>query len=297
MHHVFIINPAAGKGRAVQMIRHIESRFKDFVQSFEISITEAPGHAAKIAKEAVSGRGLVRIYSVGGDGTFNEIVNAVADYPNVELGIIPCGSGNDIARYLYPVIDPLKLIRVLPASTSTAIDLGKINDKYFANIASIGFDAEVVINSQYIKKFPLVSGSMSYFLSVFYTLLKLKKYPLRITLDDKPSVENDYLLSIFANGTYYGGGIKAAPFAKMEDGVFDFCLIKSISRIKILKFFHYFKSGKHNHSKIEELNFYKGKKAVIESAIPFPVNYDGELRIEKHVTIEILPKHIKVVIP
>ncbi|MGI6085525.1 MAG: diacylglycerol/lipid kinase family protein, partial [Acetivibrionales bacterium] len=270
---------------------------KDFIQSFDISVAEAPGHAMKIAKEAASCGDQVRIYSVGGDGTFNEIVNAVADSPNVELGIIPCGSGNDIARYLYPVIDPLKLIRVLPASTSTSIDLGKLNDKYFVNIASIGFDAEVVMNRQYFKKFPLVSGPMSYWFSIFYSLIKLKKYNLRITLDNKPSINKDYLLSIFANGIYYGGGIKAAPLAKMEDGVFDFYLIKSISRRKFLRFFKYFINGTHNSLQIEELDFYKGKKAVIESEIPFPVNYDGELKLEKHVTIEILPKHIKVIIP
>ncbi|MGI6084100.1 MAG: diacylglycerol kinase family protein, partial [Acetivibrionales bacterium] len=69
MHHVFIINPVAGKGRAVHMIEPIESRFKDFIQSFDISVAEAPGHAMKIAKEAASCGDQVRIYSVGGDGT------------------------------------------------------------------------------------------------------------------------------------------------------------------------------------------------------------------------------------
>lgn len=295
LHHVFIINPTAGKGRAVQMIGAIKSRFKDFGQSFEISITEAPRHAAKIAKEAVSSENQTRIYSVGGDGTFNEIVNAVADYPNIELGIIPCGLGNDTARYLYPVINPMKLIRVLPASPSTSIDLGKINDKYFVNIASIGFDAQVVLNIEYFKKSPLVTGPMSYWLAVFYTLFKMKKYHLRISIDGQTTVEKDFLLSIFANGTYYGGGMKAAPAAKMDDGVFDFYLIESVPRSQFIKHFGFFQSGKHND--LEELEYYKGTKALIESSSPFPVNYDGEICLEKRVTIEILPKRLKVIIP
>lgn len=297
MHHVFIINPTAGKGRAVHMIEAIESRFRDFIQSFEISITDAPGHAKKIAKEAASSGDPVRIYSVGGDGTFNEIVNGIVDLPNVELGIIPCGSGNDAARYLYPVIDPNKLIRVLPASTSTAIDLGKLNDRYFVNIASIGFDAEVVLNSQHFKRFPLVSGPMSYWFSVFYTLLKLKKYKLKISLDDNPPIDDEFLLSIFANGSYYGGGINASPKSMMDDGFFDFSLIKSIPRRKVIKHFNAFKGGERSNLPIQELDYFKGKKAIVESTTPFPVNIDGELSIETRVTIEILPKHIKVLIP
>ena len=295
MHHVFIINPIAGKGHAVQMIGDIKSRFKDFIQSFEISITEAPEHATEIAKKAASGGEEVRIYSVGGDGTLNEVVNGIAGFPNVELGIIPCGSGNDIARYLYPVMDPLKLIRVLPISTSKTIDLGKLNEKYFFNIASIGFDAEVVRNSRYFKRFPLISGSMSYILAVLVTLIKCKKYKLRITLDNKTPIEKDFLLTIFANGSYYGGGMLAAPSAKMDDGIFDFYLVDSLPRRKILKFFPLFRRGEHGN--MEEVNMSRGTRAIVESENPFPLNIDGEVRLETRTAIDLIPQHIKVLIP
>lgn len=295
LHHVFIINPIAGKGRAVQMVGGIKSRFKAFIQSFEISITEAPGHATEIAKKAASGGEAVRIYSVGGDGTLNEIVNGIADYPNAELGIIPCGSGNDVARHLYPVIDPLKLLRVLPVSTSTTIDVGRLNGKYFFNIASIGFDAEVVLNSRYFKRFPLVSGSMSYILAVFVTLIKCKKYKLKISLDNNIPIEKEFLLSIFANGSYYGGGMLAAPSAKMDDGIFDFYLVESLSRLKILRFFPLFMRGEHGSMKEVELS--RGSKAIVESTAPFPVNIDGEISLETRVSLELLPQHIRVLIP
>lgn len=295
MHHVFIINPIAGKGRAVQMIGAIKSRFKDFIQSYEISITEAPEHATEIAKKAASGGEAVRIYSVGGDGTLNEIVNGIAGFPNVELGIIPCGSGNDVARYLYPVIDPLKLIRVLPASTSRTIDLGRLNKKYFLNIASIGFDAEVVLNRRYFKRFPLVSGSMSYILAVLATLIKCKKYNLKITLDNKSPIEKEFLLTIFANGSYYGGGMLAAPSAKMDDGIFDFYLVESLTRRRILRFFPLFMKGKHEN--MEEVELSRGTKAIVESENPFPVNIDGEISLETRISIDLIPQYIKVLIP
>lgn len=295
LHHVFIINPIAGKGRAVQMIGAIKSRFKDFIQSYEISITEAPEHATEIAKKAASGGEAVRIYSVGGDGTLNEIINGIAGFPNVELGIIPCGSGNDVARYLYPVIDPLKLIRVLPVSTSRTVDLGRLNKKYFLNIASIGFDAEVVLNRRYFKRFPLVSGSMSYILAVLTTLIKCKKYNLKITLDNKKPIEKEFLLTIFANGSYYGGGMLAAPSAKMDDGIFDFYLVESLTRRRILRFFPLFMKGKHEN--MEEVELARGTKAIVESNNPFPVNIDGEISLETLISIDLLPKHIKVLIP
>ena len=295
LHHVFIINPIAGKGRAIQMIGEIKSRFKDFIQPFEISITKAPGHATEIAKNAASVGEAVRVYSVGGDGTLNEIVNGIAGFPNVELGIIPCGSGNDVARYLYPIINPLKLIRVLPASTSKAIDLGKLNENYFFNIASIGFDAEVVRNSRYFKRFPLISGSMSYVLAVLVTLIKCKKYKLKITLDNNTPIDKEFLLTIFANGSYYGGGMLAAPSAKMDDGVFDFYLVDLLPRRRILRFFPLFQKGEHENMK--EVSMSRGTKVEVESENSFPVNIDGEISLETHIFIELLSKHIRVLIP
>ena len=166
MHHAFIINPAAGKGRSLQMIGSIKSRFKNFIHSFKIYITEAPGHATEIAKKIASTGEDVRIYSVGGDGTLNEVINGIEGFSNVELGIIPCGSGNDVARYLYPVIDPLKLTYSL--RTSATIDLGRLNENVF-NIASVGFDAEVVLNSRYFKR-PFYNGFHVLYFSRFWLL-------------------------------------------------------------------------------------------------------------------------------
>ncbi len=272
----------------------IESRFSNFAHTYEIFVTKTPGHAQEIAKEAAYSNDNVRIYAVGGDGTLNEVVNGMAGSKS-ELGIIPCGSGNDAARLLYPVTDPIKLIKVLPASDSIPVDLGKLNEKYFINIASIGFDAEVVINTNYFKKMPLVSGSTAYILGVLTTLIKCKKHKLKITLDDNSPVEKEFLLSMFANGTFYGGGMKAAPSAKIDDGILDFYLVDSLPRLKILKFFPLFQKGQHETMK--EVAHIRGMKALVESDIPFPVNVDGEVHMETRVTIEILPQNINVIIP
>ena len=294
MHHEFIVNPVAGKGRALQMVEKIKSRFRDFSQTCEIRITEAPGHAQELAKDAVSKGGDVRLYSVGGDGTLNEVINGMAG-SNLELGIIPCGSGNDAARSLYSVTDPVKLIELLPVSPTTMVDVGKFNEKYFINIASIGFDADVVLKSRKFKGFPLVSGPLSYILGVLAALFRLKKYRLKLSIGNSLKVEKDILLSIFANGAYYGGGMKAAPRARMDDGILDFYLVDAVPRSTILKLFQKFKNGE--HESLDVVSMYRSVNAVIESDEPFPVNIDGEVSMEDHAVIDILPKFLNVIVP
>jgi diacylglycerol kinase (ATP) len=294
LHHLFIVNPVAGKGKALRFVSEIESRFDGSGHTYEIAVTKAPGHAKELAEEAASRYDGIRIYSVGGDGTLNEVVNGLAG-SRAELGIIPCGSGNDAARSLYTVMDPENLIDVLPDSHSIPVDLGRLNDKYYINIASTGFDADVALNSNHFKSFPFVSGPASYVLGVLAALIKCKKYKLRIILDDKEPVEKELLLAIFANGSYYGGGMKAAPSAKIDDGMLDFYLVDSCSRLKILKFFPKFQKGQHETMK--EVSHFRGKRAVIESSVPFPVNIDGEVSLETRVTVEILHRSINIIVP
>lgn len=278
----------------MQMADKITSRFKNFAHTFEIKTTEAPGHAQILAKEAVSACHDIRLYSVGGDGTLNEVLNGIAG-SQTELGIIPCGSGNDTVRSLYTITDPIRLIEILPLSPSVMLDLGKLNDKYFLNIASIGFDAEVVLKGQIFKRYPFISGSMSYILGVLTCLIRLKKYKLRFQINDTPSFEKEVLLSIFANGSYYGGGMKAAPRAEMNDGLLDFYLVDALSRLKILKFFPAFQKGLHESMK--EVTLSRGTKILIESDTPFPVNIDGEISKETRAAIDLLPGSLQVIIP
>ncbi len=292
--HVFIVNPAAGKGKALQMAEQIKKRFEGFSQPYEIKITQYPGHATILAEEALKADQPVRIYSVGGDGTLNEIVNGMAG-SQAELGVIPCGSGNDTVRSLYKIVDPIKLIDVLPVSSTALIDLGRFNGKYFINIASIGFDAEVVLKSRIFRRSPLISGSMAYILGVLTAVLRMKKYRLRISVDQSETIEKDTLLSIFANGSFYGGGMLPAPMAKMDDGLLDFCFVDKVTRLKLLRFFPAFIKGKHVGMK--EVHISRGIRTVVESDIPFPYNIDGEVFTGTSAVVELIPDYLNVLVP
>lgn len=296
MHHFFIVNPAAGKGRTQEMTQAIKKRFSALDEPMTIEHTKAPGHATDLARmitERVDMESL-RIYAVGGDGTLNEVVNGIAG-SSAELGIIPCGSGNDAVRSLYSETDPLKLIEDLPLSGSVPLDGGRINGRYFINIASAGFDAEVVQLSRYYKDFPLVSGSMAYILGVLHAVAKLKKYAVTLKIDKDKVIKTSMLLTIFANGSYYGGGMHSAPRAVTDDGLLDFYIVDAIRRIKLLRFFPAFRVGR--HESIPEVHYLKGREAELICDTPIPVNLDGEISLQSHLHVEIIPGMLKVARP
>jgi YegS/Rv2252/BmrU family lipid kinase len=292
MKHIFIINPAAGKGKSLELIPFIEECFKDKAGELVIRVTDYPGHATALAKE-YSGNGKCRIYSVGGDGTVNEIVNGIAGTESA-LGVIPTGSGNDFIRSVQTESDIKAMIVSTINGKEKSIDLAKVNDKYFINISSIGFDANVVYNADKFKKMPGITGSMAYLISIVYTVFKNKICNIKIDIDGK-KMDLKLLLAAVANGRYYGGGILPTPDAKLDDGLFDICLVTEMKRIQILSLFPKYVKGL--HAQIKQVSFYKGKKIKIESEENFCLNIDGEILTAQTLIFEILENAIKVIFP
>lgn len=292
MEHVFIINPAAGKGKSIELIPFIEECFKDKAEEYAIRVTEYPGHATEIAKE-YSGIGKCRIYSIGGDGTVNEVVNGIAG-TEASLGVIPTGSGNDFLRSFQSEFNIKDMIVSTINGEERSIDLARVNDKYFINISSIGFDADVVFNADKFKKVPGITGSMAYLISIIYTVFKKKICNIRINIDGK-KMDVKLLLAAVANGRYYGGGILPAPDAKLDDGLFDICLVAEMRRIQILSMFPKYIKGLHAH--LKQVSFYKGKKVNIESEDHLCLNIDGEIVSACSINFEILENAIKVIFP
>jgi diacylglycerol kinase (ATP) len=294
MNHLFIINPNAGKGHAPYLKDIIKDCFKDRNEEFIIEVTKAPGDATKIAKKYVNSDNY-RVYSVGGDGTLNEVVNGMVNSKS-SLATIPTGSGNDFLRTIYNG-KKIKLKEMILANIQgeeKLIDLAKINDRYFINISSVGFDADVVNTARKFKKLPLITGSTAYFMSIIVTIFQNKKRILDMEIDDN-KLQDRMMLVAAGNGRYYGGGMKALPKADFQDELLDICLIHSMSRLRIFSLFPKYMKG--NHDTIKEVTFKKIKKAIIKSEDTFPINADGETLYAKEVLFEIVPKGIKIVVP
>jgi len=290
MDHVFIINPVAGRGKALKFVSEIRSYFKGENAKYTVKVTKYPRHATEIAREYAR-KGAKRIYSVGGDGTLNEVVNGLVGEKS-SLGVLPGGSGNDFLRSVTNNFDNI-LDRTISGSEKN-IDVGRVNDKYFINISSMGFDAQVAYTANRLKKSGPIKGGLAYSIAIFAAILKSESYKLDISIDNE-EFSNDTLLTAVANGLYYGGGMKPAPSARIDDGLFDICLINRKSIFEILKFFP--KLIKGVHGEIEGVSFYKCKRIEIESGKNIPLNIDGDVEIVNKALFEIAPEGISLIIP
>lgn len=287
--HVFILNPKAGFERTEQLKKLIREKFG---QLAEIRLTERAGHATQIAREYTNST----IYAVGGDGTANEVMSGTVGSTNT-LCVIPEGSGNDFVRSLYKKIPKSKqkaaaILERVKDFCETKIDCAKANDGFFMNIASVGFDAEVVRNSERYKSNPILRR-ISYILSMFYTIFHFRGVDLEGEIDGVPFRQKSLLLCI-ANGVYYGGGIKIAPEAKINDGKLDVYLIKDVPVWLFLSIMPLLAIGKHTH--LPPVKHIRAEKVKIRGK-DLLLNLDGELSPTEEAFIEILPAGLSILAP
>lgn len=296
LKHIFIINPVAGKGKTCRLIPEIREYFDNnssfSTDDYIIEITKYPGHATELAS-VYSKTVNHRFYSVGGDGTLNEVLNGMAG-SGCSLAAIPAGSGNDFIKS-FPVDSSLK--KIIPRTvegTEQFIDIASANGKFYANISSVGFDAQVVYNTMNFKNLPLISGKMAYTLGILSAIKNSSSKPLDIIIDGE-QIHADTLLLAAGNGRFYGGGKMALPEADITDGLLDVCLVESASRLKILALFPKYIKGE--HGSLKEVHFYKCRKVVVNSEEPLAMNVDGEISVVNKAEFEIIPKGLKFVVP
>jgi len=243
MELLFIVNPTAGGGKTVKSIPLIEEYCRKHSISCRIIKTSYPGEASILAKEA-SSASCSGVIAVGGDGTVLETANGLIG-TSVPLGILPLGSGNDFARTLdiprgIQAID--KALNIIQTGKTSSVDIGLFFNCAFLNVASIGFDAEIIRDLPRIRRF--LKGSMAYIASVFYKFMTYKNKTVTLTIDGQ-DITTDLFLAAICNGTCYGGGMKVNPNGSPTDGFFDLILIKPVPRYKIPILLGRFKKGRH----------------------------------------------------
>jgi diacylglycerol kinase (ATP) len=193
-------------------------------------VTGEPGHATALARKACAD-GFTHLLAVGGDGTAHETVNGI-DRPDVALGLVPAGTGNDFARSAGLPFQPLAAVAGLERDRRRSVDLGLCNGRRFLNVAGAGFDAEV---ARLINEGPRRSrGALPYVATAISLAFRYRSASLRLDLDGETLVQS-CLLVAFGNAAAYGGGMRICPRAALDDGLLDVCVVGGIGTGHILR--------------------------------------------------------------
>ena len=267
---LFILNPIAGGGKAKGLEDMIVDEMKNRDIEYSIIKTKKPNDATKIAREGIL-EGYNLIVAVGGDGTLNEIARAVLG-TDVSLGMIPGGTGNDMARTLDMPLDPKEALDNILNHQKKTIDVGYVNGELFLNIASTGLDSAVVEGAKKYKK--KYQGSTAYSISMLENLFKFRKKPMKIEVDGELIEEEIYLVAV-GNGRTYGGGFKILPMAKLDDGYFHICVVKNVAKPLLLVLFPSILFGKHTLFK-KYVSVYQAREVTIKTDSELFLKVDGE---------------------
>lgn len=302
MEHLFIVNPAAGKSdSSKELIEKIKSlRTEDKVT---IKITREPGEAVSIVKSHLENtKDFTRIYACGGDGTANEVLSGAMGFENCAIGVVPMGTGNDFVRSFedFSKGDFLDIEKMMSGEIST-VDVMECNGRYSMNIMSVGFDSAIAKNVDKFKRIPLVSGSFAYKLSIIYCIFTKRKHRFRVIVDGKKFTDTDMstLLAVAGKGKYYGGGMKAAPKASLDDGKIDFMHVETVSVLKVIFLLSTYIKGKHvDNPKFPFVKTMKCESVTFERDDGnIDIGFDGEIISMHNPTVRIIPKAVKVIVP
>lgn len=277
MKHIFIVNPISGKGKTLKAVDRIKKVCEEENLDYEIYFTEYPKDATKIARKYRFTKNI--IYSVGGDGTLNEVLNGIVGTKNL-LGVIPAGSGNDFYKTLSKIDEEYPVI-----------DIGKVNDRYFINIISIGIDAEVANNVSLMKKRKVPTNQI-YNASLIYTFFKYKYKDIELSIDEKDQKKGKCTILTICNGQVYGGGYKIAPSAKLTDGYFDVYYVEKVNKPQLPSLINMLKQGIHEkHNKVHKSQATKIKFKCDKELV---CNIDGEIMTAKKFNVKIIPNAITI---
>ena len=278
MKYYFIINPISGKINKQLLEKNIREACLKRQVPYKVMYTKKTGDAQYLAKKIPDEECVV--FSVGGDGNLNEVPNGIAKSENKILGNIPTGSGNDFDKTLKQYQNGI-----------LNIDLGKINNRFFINVACLGLDADVANNISFIRKKKWIPVSQRYNASLVYSYFKYKFKDLKITMGET-QVENSCTILAVGNGQYYGGGFRIAPHALLEDGMFDIYFVEKLPKPKIIPILIKLLRGKHENS--EYVTRFSENKIIIDTDELCTFNVDGEKMTSNHFEIINIPGGIKV---
>jgi diacylglycerol kinase (ATP) len=285
---LFIVNPISGGLNKTFFPNVIDKHLNLELFDAQIIYTEYINHAKDLAKKAIENNFEI-VVAVGGDGTINEVAG-VLESSGKMMGIIPCGSGNGLARTLKISTNHIEAIKSLNFLKTVNVDVGFINEEKFINMAGMGFDAHISAHFSNSKK----RGFINYIKSTLTEISAYKSQIYKITIGEKTIERVAFMLSV-ANSSQYGNNAYIAPNASLDDDFLDLCIIKPFPLYKFpLLAFQMFTKTIHKSKYVEII---KINSAMITREVEGLIHTDGEPLIKgKELSIKIKHLALKLIV-
>jgi len=285
---ILVYNPIAGDASFKFKLDNVIEKFQDkgcIIIPFRITDKQNTSEFVFLVQEiAVAG-----IIVSGGDGTIHEVINIMLDYDlDVPLGIIPSGTSNDFAAYLELDKNIDLCVDVIVKGEIKTFDVGKVNDKYFFNVASAGLMTSVAHNADVLLKNTL--GKMAYYFKGLGELPNFKALKMRITADGFV-IEEEVFLFLVMNSGKVGGFPRLVPYAQIDDGKLDLLVVNKCNLAELMSLFISFLKGIHYNSK--HVTYIQAKKISIECTEELDSDLDGELGPKLPLFIEVVPNKVR----
>jgi diacylglycerol kinase (ATP) len=292
---VFLVNPASANGATAKRWPKLRARARELGLDGDELLSEGPGHLTELARNtAAEGRLLV---VVGGDGTLNEVVNGIAG-TDAEVAILASGTGQDFGRTHDIPTRFDEAVQVALAGIPREIDLGLAHfrapdgsegRRVFANVGSAGMSGAVARRANGMSK--ALGGRTTFYYALVREFLRWKNTDVSVTFDgaERHGPMHDVIV---ANGRWHGGGMKLAPDAHPDDGLFDIVLIGDVTKLDFVTTSPKLYSGGHvGHRRVEVV---RSAHVAVEAAEPIPLELDGEVAGSTPARFEILPRALRL---
>lgn len=286
--YYIIVNPIAGKGNSLNALKTVETILIGKKIKYEVLRTTHPGHASELADEIChKDADDSIIIAMGGDGTFNEVLNGISDFSKITLGFISCGTGNDYVKATKIPMDVKGALNLILQGNIGYTDFIQMSNRRALNCTGAGMDVDILLKYASMKFF---KGKIKYYASLIYTLLHLRFHKMRITLDGK-SMDKSVFLMVVANGIYIGGGMPISPESIVDDGKFNIVIVNEVKKRRVLGLLIKFLKGKHLSDKATET--YLGEEVKIDLLDNGATQVDGEVFENKVMDCKLIHNTLK----
>jgi len=294
---LFVVNPAAGGGRGRDRFERVRALAAAPGKVIEVHMTSAAGEATTVARDAARA-GWRAVVAVGGDGTASEVAAGLIG-SDTALGIVSTGTGCDFVRTAGIPGETEPAMRALWTYAPRPVDMGRIGDRPFLNAAGLGFDAAVADEANRIKHGGSSGGTWTYLQAVSVVLRRFRGARVQVCVDDGPAEDVDLLMTTFANGRCYAGGMRISPASSLDDGALEMVLVRALRPAQVVLLLPTVFVGQHLRHRAVSVTPFRRLRLTARDAVP--LHCDGEsltpLAAGASVDLRVEPAAIRLLAP